>query len=137
MITARPFSYNTGSAITGTEQVGNIAIGWPTAGFESTGLEWWNGPDEELGYVICKPIPSGTQPTQFFSGNLQCSTTYKGVDINLSNSNQTAYQQFGYQMSALCDTVLDNRAKVMFSVSISLANPGALPNSHFVGIGTR
>lgn len=68
MSTARPFSYNAGSDISGTDQVGNIAIGWPTAGFESTGLEWWNGPDEELGYVICKPIPSGTQPTQFFSG---------------------------------------------------------------------
>jgi hypothetical protein len=137
MSASRPFAYNTGSPITGTEQVGDIAIGWPNAGFESTGLEWWNGPDEELGYVICKPISSDTQPTQFFSGNLQCSTTYKGVDINLSNSNQTAYQQFGYQMSVLCDTVLDSRSKVMFSVSVSLADPPALPGSHFVGIGTR
>lgn len=63
MSTARPFSYNTGSDITGTEQVGDIAIGWPTAGFVSTGLAWWNGPNEDLGYVICKPVPSGTQPT--------------------------------------------------------------------------
>jgi len=63
MSTARPFSYNTGSAIAGTEQVGDIAIGFPTAGFVSTGLPWWNGPNEELGYVICKPVPSGTQPT--------------------------------------------------------------------------
>jgi len=63
MSTARPFSYNTGSVIAGTEQVGDIAIGWPTAGFVSTGLAWWNGPNEDLGYVICKPVPSGTQPT--------------------------------------------------------------------------
>jgi hypothetical protein len=87
--------------------------------------------------VICKPVPLDIQPTQFFSGNLQCSTTYKGPNINLSNSNQTAFQQFGYEMSVLCDTILDIRSKVMFSVSLSLITPGALPGSHFVGIGTR
>jgi hypothetical protein len=62
MATARPFAYNTGSAIPGTEQVGSIAIGTPTSGFESTGLQWWNGPDEDLGYVIAHTVPSGTQP---------------------------------------------------------------------------
>jgi hypothetical protein len=62
MATARPFAYNTGSAIAGTEQVGSIAIGTPTSGFESTGLQWWNGPDEDLGYVIAHTVPSGTQP---------------------------------------------------------------------------
>ena len=59
MATARPFSYNTGSTITGTEQVGNIAVGYPTNGFSSTGLKWWNGPDEDLGYVIAHQTPSG------------------------------------------------------------------------------
>jgi len=62
MATVRPFAYNTGSAIAGTEQVGSIAIGTPTSGFESTGLQWWNGPDEDLGYVIAHTVPSGTQP---------------------------------------------------------------------------
>ena len=65
MPTARPFSYNTGSTITGTEQVGQLAIGTPTDGFESTGLKWWNGPDEDLGYVITHTTPSGNQPNQF------------------------------------------------------------------------
>ena len=62
MATSRPFAYNTGSAIQGTVQVGNIAIGYPTAGFESTGLRWWEGPNEDLGYVIAKPISAGNQP---------------------------------------------------------------------------
>ena len=62
MATSRPFAYNTGSTITGTEQVGSIAIGYPTSGFTSTGLRWWNGPDEDLGYVIAHTVPSGTQP---------------------------------------------------------------------------
>jgi hypothetical protein len=64
MATSRPFAYNTGSTITGTEQVGSIAIGYPTSGFTSTGLRWWSGPDEDLGYVIAHTVPSGTQPNK-------------------------------------------------------------------------
>lgn len=65
MATARPFAYNTGTTISGTEQVGNLAVGFPTDGFESTGLKWWNGPDEDLGYVIAHQTVSGQQPNQF------------------------------------------------------------------------
>jgi hypothetical protein len=61
MATTRPFSYNTGSTISGTIQVGNLAVGFPTSGF--TGMEWWNGPDEDLGYVIAQPVPDDSQPT--------------------------------------------------------------------------
>jgi hypothetical protein len=61
MATTRPFSYNTGSPISGTIQVGDLAIGYPTTGY--TGMEWWNGPDEDLGYVIAQPVPDDSQPT--------------------------------------------------------------------------
>ena len=54
MGTSRPFTYNPGSLIPGTEKFGNLTVGIPTAGFGSTGLQWWNGPDEDLGYVIAK-----------------------------------------------------------------------------------
>ena len=63
MATARPFAYNTGAGITGTDQVGDLAVGTPTSGFASTGLPWWNGPDEDLGYVIAESVPGNTQPT--------------------------------------------------------------------------
>ena len=63
MATARPFAYNIGAPITGTDQVGGLAVGTPTAGFASTGLPWWNGPDEDLGYVIAQSVPGNTQPT--------------------------------------------------------------------------
>ena len=65
MPTARPFAYNTGSPISGTQQVGNLSIGFPITGFTTSGMKWWNGPDEDLGYVIAHPTPSGTQPNQF------------------------------------------------------------------------
>ena len=61
MATCRPFAYNTGSTIPGTTQVGNLAIGVdldkPYAE-QYGGVQWWNGPDEDLGYIIAKPIPS-------------------------------------------------------------------------------
>jgi hypothetical protein len=44
--------------------VGALAVGTPTDGFATTGLEWWNGPDEDLGYVIAQTVPSDTQPTE-------------------------------------------------------------------------
>jgi len=62
MSTSRPFSYNTGSAIAGTEQVGSLAVGTPTSGFTSS-PQFWEGPDEELGYVIAVPVSGNTQPT--------------------------------------------------------------------------
>ena len=63
MATSRPFAYNTGTGITGTTQIGSLAVGYPTEGFTSTGLEWWSGPDEDLGYVIAQPVPDDIQPT--------------------------------------------------------------------------
>jgi hypothetical protein len=134
MSTSRPFAYNTGSPIDGTIQVGNLAIGYPTSGF--TGTEWWNGPDEDLGYVIAQPVSGDTQPTNIFSGNLTLSSTYKGIDISLSNNNQTATQLFGYQQSVLGQTLIDNVDKVMFSVQSNVcAGPGN-PFFQSIGVGT-
>ena len=61
MATARPFAYNTGSTILGTTQIGSLAVGTPTSGFTGN-PKWWNGPDEDLGYVICRPNTNGNQP---------------------------------------------------------------------------
>ena len=56
MPTSRAFAYNPSlSAPTGATQFGNLAIqstGW-TAG--CGGLQWFNGPDEDLGYAIGYP----------------------------------------------------------------------------------
>jgi len=60
MALTRPFAYNTGSPISGTLQVGDLAIGVPTSGFASSGVKWWDGPDESLGYVIASSDPAGS-----------------------------------------------------------------------------
>lgn len=68
MSVSRPFAYNPippNSLISGTTQVGNLSIGVdPTLGYTSNagGVQWWMGPDEELGYVIAQSVPSLNQP---------------------------------------------------------------------------
>ena len=59
MSTNTPFAYNPGSNISGTQKIGNISFGTPDSGFQNSSLKWWNGPDEDLGYVITKPDPEG------------------------------------------------------------------------------
>lgn len=58
MSTSRPFALNTGSTISGTTQIGNIAIGDNNTMDFSTdpgGVKWWMGPDESSGYLIVVP----------------------------------------------------------------------------------
>jgi hypothetical protein len=55
MATSNPFAYNPGSPIAGTDQVGQLSIGTPTSGFTNS-PQYWNGPDEDLGYVIAAPV---------------------------------------------------------------------------------
>ena len=62
MATSRPFAYNPGAPILGTTQVGTLAVGTPTSGFTNS-PQFWNGPDEDLGYVIAAPQSGNTQPT--------------------------------------------------------------------------
>ena len=135
MATARPFAYNTGAGITGTDQVGDLAVGTPTSGFASTGLPWWNGPDEDLGYVIAQSVPGNTQPTQVPDDKITLSTTYKGTDITLSNNNQTASQVFSYQQTVLGQTLISGTDKVMFSVQYTSTNPSVGVGGRFIGVG--
>jgi SPRY domain len=134
MTTATSFAYNAGTPITGTTQVGNLAVGTPTSGFTNS-PQFWNGPDEELGYVIAAPVSGNTQQTPVFGGNLTLSPTYKGTDITLVNS-QSALQQFGYQQSVLGQTLINNVDKVMFSVQSNVCPSTGNPFFQSIGIGT-
>lgn len=68
MPSTRPFAYNTGTTISGTEQVGSLAIGVDDLRYDENvgGVKWWMGPDEDLGYVIAHPTTGGTQPNPVF-----------------------------------------------------------------------
>jgi hypothetical protein len=134
MAFARPFAYNPGTPIPGTEQVGSLAVGTPTSGFTNN-PPFWNGSDEDLGYVIAVPVSGNTQPTPVTTNRVYLSPTYKGTDVVLYNNNQTAAQIFGYQQSVLGINQIGVADKVMFSVLCTLTEPGVLADSHFVGVG--
>ena len=105
-VTSRPFAYNTGSTIAGTTQVGTLAVGTPVNGFSETKLIWWNGPNENLGYVIANSVPKNTQPTPiegvyasvgFFRTNGLSEMSFaalasKILNMDLRTGNDASYQ---------------------------------------------
>lgn len=138
MATTRPFSYNTGSLIEGTDQIDNLAIGTSEQDYSLNpgGVTWWNGPDEELGYVIAYEVPLDNHPTPLPDDNLTLSMTYSGWDIGLSNGGQTANQAYGYQQTVLGNTLISGQDKIMFSIKCILSDPSTLIGSHLIGFGT-
>lgn len=69
----RAFCRNTGSQITDTKQLGNLAIQdyWIRMDTNPGGKTWWNGPwDESKEFIICKEVPDENQPTQTPAGNV-------------------------------------------------------------------
>jgi len=86
MPTSRPFAYNTGIGITGTTQIGSIAVGvdqYLPYATNYGGVKWWAGVDEDLGYVICRPVVSGNQPNPL---GIPC---YVGFDRSVGLTNQS------------------------------------------------
>jgi hypothetical protein len=58
MTTSRPFTFNSGTTIPGTLQVGYIAV--LTGVTNLNAASWWMGPDEDPGYIIAVPRDSIT-----------------------------------------------------------------------------
>jgi len=54
---ATPFAINTGSTISGTTQIGDIAVGDTAQDYSSGpgGVQWWMGPDDDIGFVVTRP----------------------------------------------------------------------------------
>jgi len=89
----RTFAYNTGADIPGTSQFGQLAVGTPSAGYESSGLKWWNGPDENLGYVIAYPNPGGQPGGDGKTADLGFFRTSTLSDADFLSLSQTVTKQ--------------------------------------------
>lgn len=119
MSSARPFAYNTGSSISGTEQVGDLAVGLPSG--ELSGLpSFWNGPDEELGYVITYPQPDGLHPTP---NKIKWDSNRVGSGNALSSGN-TIITNSAVNSSVLANRKITSPEKVMFSIRVNYAITG-------------
>jgi len=114
MATARPFAYHTGPAIDGTLQLGNLSIGTPTSGFTDS-PQYWNGPDEDLGYVIAIPVSGNTQPTPL---TLTWDPNYAGTGIVLTSGNTVATVG-QIQSSVLGTRLISSPSKVMYSIRVN------------------
>jgi hypothetical protein len=137
MATSRPFSYTPGSHPTGTHKVGNILIGLPLAGFDASRLEGWNGPDEELGYIIPIPVSGDTQPsnveyrTYLDPYHIGSNMTLDGVTV------QSISQANGSQQSVLGVDSINPGDKVMFSILVELTASHPTQTDHVIGIGRQ
>jgi len=86
MATNRGFAYITGGTpINGCENVGNLLAGKPEIGYANTGLTWWGGADEELGWVVAYPAPSGADSSGLVTTPLTLiwDDNYKGPSISI------------------------------------------------------
>jgi len=93
MSTSKSFAYNTGSPIAGTDQVGDLAISVDAQDYTTSpgGVQWWQGPDEDLGYVIAYSQPDGLHPTPIFGttasvGFNRATSLTEAAFINVANS---------------------------------------------------
>ena len=92
MATILPIAYNTGSTISGTEQIGDLAIGTTSQDYSSNigGVKWWASPDLDLQYVIGYVDLSGTHPnpisfTPCYIGFWGCGNKTENSFIDLCN----------------------------------------------------
>ena len=92
MAISRAFAYNTGAAIVGLAQVGNLAISGTSFSGLTSSLSWYNGPDESLGYVIAYESPGNTVPNsatfarvQFWRTSTQSDATFISLVQYISN----------------------------------------------------
>lgn len=65
MSTTRPFARNTSNPLVGTAQFGDMVVGLQPLRYDENygGIKWWNGAEEELGYVIGTDVPAENHPT--------------------------------------------------------------------------
>lgn len=99
MATTTPVGYNPSqSPISGTTQIGNLAVGTSPQQYSSKpgGITYWMGPDQDLGYVVAKPIPGGNQPFPVGTGE-----TAAYVGFSRSNSlTQASFVNLANQIAA-------------------------------------
>ena len=89
MAVTTPVGYNPSlSPITGTTQVGTLAVGATAQEYSRKpgGITYWMSPDQTLGYVIAKPIPGGNQSTRPAIG---ATSAYVGFSRSASSTDSS------------------------------------------------
>lgn len=98
MPTSHLFAYNTGTTLSGTVQVGDLAISKDDIDYKTVypTYDWWNGPIEDIGFVVAHPTPDGSQPNQssvpaylgFWRSKLLTEESFLSLATWIANSEQ-------------------------------------------------
>ena len=105
MAITTPLGYNPSeSPISGTDQVGKLAVGVTEQDYsiDPGGIKWWMGPDEENGYVISIPVSGNTQPTPI-SGVTASVGFYRSTGLTDISFVQLTNNQFNQNFSSATD----------------------------------
>jgi hypothetical protein len=93
------FAYNTGSPISGTSQVGDLAVSSINQDYSEYlgGVQWWGGPNESNVYVIAVPVSGNTQPTPIsgVTASLGFYKTSTQSDVEFISLSQFVSKQYG------------------------------------------
>jgi hypothetical protein len=126
---ARPFAYNPGATISGTSQVGNIAIGVsPDLAYNQGvgGVTWINGPDEDLGFIIARTLDdrmrfwrSGTTEASFVT---TVNTIFK-TSFSTGASASDWLNTNGYWTSYTNDSFTNPSLTIGSAVSVQSVSP--------------
>ena len=131
-------------SITNTTQVGSIAIanGGDRYDLNYGGVKWWNGPDEDLGYVIVHPTSGGTQPnpdnTSAYLGFWRSKLKTDSSFISLVNA---VFKQ-NFNNTTSCTSYLSTNNYWTSFVSSSIVTSGLIMNwdiqnsSSYSGVGS-
>jgi len=106
----RQFAYNTGGIISGTTQIGNLAVGNSSLDYSSDpgGVDWWMGPEESVGYVIATSVAGSDFPTPLGNiGTVQFWRTSSLSDLEFKNLSQYITGQ-SFVDAAAAKTYLNN-----------------------------
>ena len=78
---SRAFTYNNGSPLSNTEQIGDLAVQIPGLPFSSTlgGKTWWGGP-LETNYIIAKDVPTEDWPAKGIPAVNEGNVNFWGTD---------------------------------------------------------
>jgi hypothetical protein len=117
---SRLFGYNSGAPVSGASQSGNLAISNDSRGGGS--VQWYNGPNEDLGYVIGYPDTTGTRKVRgvTVSNAVGFMRTSSKTDAEfLSIANVLTNQGF-MTASVAADWLMTNGYYTSYTTSISV-----------------
>lgn len=131
MATSYPYAYNpSGIPYDGFTQVGTIMTGdWQQIDFTTNpgGYQWWAGPDEDLGYIIAKPVPNYNQPNPL---GISAGVAFNRSPLRTEASFLSLVQVFTGQSFASGDA-----AKSYLNTNGYWTNWGTAPNTKGSAVG--